>query len=89
MLVFALTQDLFWTGVAATFAMGLGTAITVAALASFAVVARSAASRLTVGRGGAGTLALRGLEVAAAMGIILFGALLLTGHIASERMLLV
>ena len=29
-LVFALTQGLFWAGVAATFAMALGTAITVA-----------------------------------------------------------
>jgi ABC-type nickel/cobalt efflux system permease component RcnA len=87
-LVFALTQDLFWTGVAATFAMGLGTAITVAALASFALVARSAAAWLAGGRG-AGTLALRGVEIAAALAIVLFGALLLTGHIASERMLLV
>jgi ABC-type nickel/cobalt efflux system permease component RcnA len=87
-LVFALTQDLFWTGVAATFAMGLGTAITVAALASFAVVARSAAARLIGSHRGAGTLALRGIEVAAALVIVLFGALLLTGHIASERMFL-
>ena len=33
-LVFALTQGLFWAGVAATFAMAFGTAITVAVLAS-------------------------------------------------------
>ena len=32
-LVFALTQGLFWAGVAATFAMALGTAMTVAVLA--------------------------------------------------------
>ncbi|MCP6423413.1 nickel transporter, partial [Klebsiella pneumoniae] len=32
-LVFALAQGLFWAGIAATFLMGLGTAITVAAIA--------------------------------------------------------
>ena len=36
-LVFALAQGLFWAGVAATFVMGLGTAITVAAIATLAV----------------------------------------------------
>jgi nickel/cobalt exporter len=39
-LVFALTQGLFWAGVAATFAMALGTAITVAVLASLALGSR-------------------------------------------------
>jgi len=33
-LVFAVTQGLFWAGVAATFAMAFGTAITVAVLAT-------------------------------------------------------
>jgi nickel/cobalt transporter (NicO) family protein len=36
-LVFAVTQGLFWAGVAATFAMAFGTAITVAVLATFAL----------------------------------------------------
>ena len=36
-LVFALTQGVFWAGVAATFAMALGTAITVAILATLAL----------------------------------------------------
>ena len=40
-LVFALAQGLFWTGVVATFIMGLGTAITVAAIATIAVVAKA------------------------------------------------
>ena len=39
-LVFALAQGLFWIGVASTFVMGLGTAITVAAIATLAVGAR-------------------------------------------------
>ena len=40
-LVFALAQGLFWIGVASTFVMGLGTAITVAAIATLAVGARA------------------------------------------------
>ena len=44
-LVFALAQGLFWAGVAATFVMGLGTAITVAAIATLAVGATAWPSR--------------------------------------------
>ena len=45
-LVFALAQGLFWAGVAATFVMGLGTAITVAAIATLAVGAKSLAQKI-------------------------------------------
>jgi nickel/cobalt exporter len=45
-LVFALTQGLFWAGVAATFAMALGTALTVAVLATLALGSRELALRL-------------------------------------------
>ena len=45
-LVFALTQGLFWAGVAATFAMAIGTAITVAALATLALGSRELALKL-------------------------------------------
>jgi nickel/cobalt exporter len=48
-LVFALAQGLFWIGVASTFMMGLGTAITVAAVATLAVAARGFAGRLAKG----------------------------------------
>ena|SRR6266536_2931009 len=85
-LVFALAQGLFWTGVASTFVMGLGTAITVAAIASFAVGARTLAARFAKGREGAGGLLLRGLELGAAALVLAFGALLLMGYMASERM---
>jgi len=44
-LVFALAQGLFWIGVASTFVMGLGTAITVSAIATLAVGARGLAGR--------------------------------------------
>ena len=86
MLVFALAQGLFSAGVASTFVMGLGTAITVAAIATLAIAGKAVAKRVAATRPGYGTLALRGVEVGAAVAIIAFGALLLTGYIASERM---
>ena len=85
-LVFSLAQGLFWAGVAATFLMGIGTAITVAAIAAIAVGARGIAQRLATSKPGPGMLALRGLEVAAALLVLLFGIALLTGYVASERM---
>ncbi len=86
-LVFALAQGLFWAGVVATFIMGLGTAITVAAIATIAVGAKAWARRFADTRSGYGMLAMRGIEVGAAVVIIAFGALLLTGYIVSERMI--
>ena len=85
-LVFALAQGLFWAGVASTFVMALGTAITVGAIASIAVAARSWAQHVAETRSGYGMLAMRGIEVGAAVVIIAFGALLLTGYIVTERM---
>ena len=85
-LVFALAQGLFWAGVASTFVMAVGTAIMVAAIASIAVAARGWAQRVAETRSGYGMLAMRGIEVGAAVVIIAFGALLLTGYIVSERM---
>jgi nickel/cobalt exporter len=86
-LVFALAQGLFWIGVASTFAMGLGTAITVAGIATLAVGARGLAGRWAKAKPGAGMLLLRGLEAGAAVVIIAFGSLLLTGYIVSERLM--
>ncbi len=85
-LVFALAQGLFWVGVASTFTMGLGTFITVAAIATIAVGARSWAGRIAESRSGYGILAMRGIEVGAALVIIGFGALLLGGYMVNERM---
>jgi ABC-type nickel/cobalt efflux system permease component RcnA len=84
-LVFALAQGLFWAGVAATFVMGLGTAITVAAIATLAVGFRSAAKQIAVSRSGYGMLVLRGIEVGAAVVVLAFGALLLAGYMVAER----
>jgi ABC-type nickel/cobalt efflux system permease component RcnA len=85
-LVFALAQGLFWAGAAATFVMGIGTAITVAAIATIAVGARGLAEKMASSRPGYGTLAMRGIEVGAAALIIAFGALLLAGYLATERL---
>jgi len=84
-LVFALAQGLFWAGVAATFVMGLGTAITVATIAVIAVSAKDLARRLSAGRDGGGALVMRGIEFAAAGLVLLIGVGLLAGYIAAER----
>jgi nickel/cobalt exporter len=86
-LVFALAQSMFWIGVASTFVMGLGTAITVSAIATLAVGARGLAGRLAKAKPGAGMLLLRGFETAAAVFIVVFGVLLLMGYMVSERMI--
>ena len=84
-LVFALAQGLFWAGIAATFVMGLGTAITVATIAVLAVSAKDVARRLSGGREGGGTLVMRGIEFGAAGLVLLFGLGLLLGYLAAER----
>jgi nickel/cobalt transporter (NicO) family protein len=86
-LVFALAQGLFWVGVASTFVMGIGTAITVAAIATLAVGARGLAGRLAAAKPGVGMLLVRGLETAAALVIVVFGVALLTGYMVSERLM--
>ncbi len=83
-LVFALAQGLFWAGIAATLVMGLGTAITVAAIAVIAVSAKGVAHRLSGAGDGSGTLIMRGIEFAAAGLVLLFGVGLLTGYLFSE-----
>lgn len=85
-LIFALTQDLFWTGIGATLLMGLGTAVTVAAIATLAVWARQLTSRLVRSRSGSGMLVIRAIEVGASGLIVAFGILLLAGYMASEQL---
>jgi nickel/cobalt exporter len=50
------------------------------------VSAKSWAAHLVETRSGYGTLAMRGIEVGAAVVIVAFGTLLLAGYIATERM---
>ncbi len=84
-LVFALAQGMFWAGIAATFVMGLGTAITVATIAVIAVSAKDLARRLSGASEGGGVLVMRGLEFGAAGLVLLLGVGLLFGYIAAER----
>lgn len=74
-LVFAIGQGLLWAGVFATFAMALGTAITVSALAALAVGSRELAIRIGNGSGGERVRLVAGIGGSAlvmAMGIVLF-----------------
>ena len=75
-LVFAMSQGLFAAGVAATFAMALGTAVTTGALAWTAVFAKSAAMRLAAGENSRLALVARGFEFAAALAVLVFGVAL-------------
>jgi nickel/cobalt transporter (NicO) family protein len=79
-LVFTLSQGVFWAGIAAVAAMSAGTALTTAGIAALAVFFKTAAVRLASGRGGAGLVLARGLEALAALAVMLLGLALLTGH---------
>lgn len=88
-LVFALAQGIFWVGAASTLLMGLGTALTVSAIAAVAVFAKHIAVRLAANRPGSGAgIILRGVELAAALALTAFGLALLFGYMASERLTL-
>ena len=78
-LVFAMAQGLFAAGVAATFAMAVGTAATTGALAWTAVFAKSAAMRLAAGENSRLALVARGFEFVAALAVLTFGVALLIG----------
>jgi len=78
-LVFALAQGLFWAGVASTFLMGLGTAITIGVLATLAVSAKGLAGRLAGSDGRRAGQIVLALEVLGALAITGFGLLLLGG----------
>jgi nickel/cobalt transporter (NicO) family protein len=85
-LVFALAQGMFWAGIASTFVMGLGTAITVGTIATVAVGAKTLAKRVAHKPTGYGSVLVRAVEFGASGVVLAFGILLLTGYMASERM---
>ena len=79
-LVFAAAQGIFLAGVAATFAMSLGTAVTTGALAIAAVHAKGLAVRMAGSTGQSSHRAMvvgRLVEFIAAVCVLLFGAALL------------
>jgi nickel/cobalt exporter len=77
-LVFALAQGIFAAGIAATFAMSLGTAITTAALAVIAVMFKGVAVRFS-GGSQRGERVARAVELAAAVAVLFVGVALLFG----------
>ncbi len=82
-LVFAASQGLLWAGVATTFAMALGTALTTGAIALVAVTAKQLALRLAGGRGQRAAIVVRAFECLAAAFVAVFGGLLLFGYWAA------
>ncbi|KNE28328.1 MULTISPECIES: nickel/cobalt transporter [Achromobacter] len=82
-LVFALSQGFFLAGVASALAMGLGTGLTVAALACLAVAAGGAATRIGQRLSSTGAARVRyGVEALAAVVVLLLGVMLLGGMVA-------
>ena len=76
-LVFALSQGLLAAGIVAVFLMGLGTAITVAVLASVAVGAKGLAGKLLGRREGLASGVIWWAELLGAMLVFAFGVILL------------
>lgn len=76
-LVFALAQNIFVAGIAAVFAMSLGTAITTGALATMAVFAKKMALRLSSRGSAKAEIIGRLIEVGAALCVLAFGLALL------------
>jgi nickel/cobalt transporter (NicO) family protein len=83
-LTFALAQNLFLAGIAATFAMALGVALTTGALAALAVFAKDAAMGLAARETTRAALVARSLEFAAGLAVLAYGvALLIIGPVGA------
>jgi len=78
-LVFAASAGLFWAGIAATFAMALGTALTTGALAALAVFFKFAALKFAGGGSLRAARAMAVLELLAAAFVAVLGAALYLG----------
>lgn len=79
-LVFALSQSVFWLGVVATFAMAIGTFLTTAAIAIFTLLAKKQARHLAGGEESRrGQLVASGFETLAAAAVLCLGLVLMTG----------
>jgi len=73
-LIFALSQGILIAGIFATFAMALGTAITVSALASLAVGSRELATRMAGGEGSLAETVATGAGLLGSVLVFLMGA---------------
>jgi len=82
-LVFASSQGLLWGGIAATFAMALGTAVTTGAIATMAVFMKEIALRVAGGRGAATAVVTSGIELLAGAFVLVVGLALLLGMLGA------
>ena len=80
-LVFAIGQGLAWAGVFATFAMALGTAITVSALAALAIGSRELAARFGREVSGWATGVRRLAGVGGSLAVMVLGGILFIGSL--------
>jgi nickel/cobalt exporter len=81
-LVFASAQDIFGAGIFSVFAMSLGTAITTGSLATMAVYAKKLAVRFSGSGSPRAEIIGRLIEVGAALGVLVFGCLLLLASVS-------
>jgi nickel/cobalt exporter len=84
-LVFANGLGLYWAGIASTFAMALGTFITVSAIAAIAVYGKKLATRLMRGQTGLLDWAGIGLRMAGGLVIAFLGTILFLGSLGSTN----
>ena len=82
-LVFALSQGVFWAGILSAYAMGLGTGISIACLALFAVYARSLSQGLAARGLSSHVLDWAGVVILVAAGVVVagFGLVLLLANL--------
>ena len=85
MLLFANGLGLFWAGIASTFAMAIGTFITVSSIAAIAVYGKKLAARLMRGNSGFLEWAAIGLRMAGGVAIVFFGVILFFGSLGSTN----
>lgn len=81
-LVFSLVNGILFAGIVAVIAMSLGTALTTSAIAALAVYAKVFALKLASSNSSFGVIAIRAVELAAAIFVCLLGASLLFGFLA-------
>jgi nickel/cobalt transporter (NicO) family protein len=84
-LVFANGLGLYWAGIASTFAMALGTFITVSAIAAIAVYGKKLAARLMRGKSGLLDWAGIGLRFGGGLMIAFLGTILFLGSLGSTN----
>lgn len=87
-LVASNTLGLYWAGVASTLAMGFGVFLTIAAIASLAVFAKSSAIKLVGADNPSTAIVVRWGKMAVGLAIVGFGTLLFLGSLGASNMVM-